>query len=263
MKQQTLYTQDLDFSFDEVLVLNGISIEITAGSVTALVGPNGCGKSTLLSTLARLIKPNTGSVILNGREIASQRTRDVARSLGFLPQNPVLPESTTVFELVSRGRYPHQPAFGGFTDIDFKAIDIAMEMTGTIDLSTRPVDSLSGGQRQRCWIALVLAQETPIILLDEPTSFLDLRYQLDILRLLCRLAKHHGKTIIIALHDLNLAASHADRMVFMREGTVYVNGTTKDVFTSANIEAVFDVPVVITSHPETGDSIFLPKKAKL
>jgi len=255
----TLTARELTFSYGKSEILKRVSAAIVPGQLTALVGPNGSGKSTLLAALARFISPSSGSVELDGRPIHSLVTKAVARRLAILPQSPPMPEGITVFELVSRGRYPHTGVFGLWSAVDLAAIDNAMGMTGVSDFADRPVSGLSGGQRQRCWIAMALAQETPILLLDEPTSALDLRYQLEILALLQDLSSRHGRTVVIALHDLNLAAAHADQMIFFSQGIVHAAGATVDVCTAAAIEAVFDVAVDVLADPRSGRPVFLPR----
>jgi iron complex transport system ATP-binding protein len=255
----TLTAVEVTFSYGKTEILKRVSAGIAPGQLTALVGPNGSGKSTLLAALARFLSPSSGVVELDGRPISSQPTKAVARRLAILPQSPPMPEGITVFELVSRGRYPHSGLLGLWNDADLAAIDKAMEMTGVRDFAERSVSGLSGGQRQRCWIAMALAQETPILLLDEPTSALDLRYQLEILALLQDLSRSHGRTIVIALHDLNLAAAHADQMIFFRQGIVHGAGATRDVCTAGAIEAVFDVAVDVLTDPRTGRPVFVPR----
>lgn len=254
---------DLELGYADLPVLKGLSLGVAEGKLTALVGPNGSGKSTLLSAMARLHAPSGGQVLLDGSGIQTYPTKEVARRLAILPQNPIVPEAVTVFDLVSRGRYPHQTMLRRWTEADTIAVERAMEMTNTLEFSTRPVEALSGGQRQRCWIAMALAQETDIILLDEPTSALDLHFQLEILDLLHRLTREHGRTIVIVLHDLNLAASHADHMVFLKDGRIVADGPTNQTCTAEIIETVFGVPVHVLPHPETGRPVFTPRGARL
>lgn len=255
----TLTARELTFSYGKTKILKRVSAAIVPGQLTALVGPNGSGKSTLLAALARFLSPSSGSVELDGRPIFSLPTKAVARKLAILPQSPPIPEGITVFELVSRGRYPHTGLLGLWSAADLAAIDKAMSLTGVRDFADRQVNGLSGGQRQRCWIAMALAQETAILLLDEPTSALDLRYQLEVLALLQNLSSRHGRTIVIALHDLNLAAAHADQMIFFRQGIVHGSGATRDVCTAAAIEAVFDVAVDVLVDPRTKRPVFVPR----
>lgn len=252
---------DVEFAYSGAAVLRRVSAEIAPGQVTALVGPNGSGKSTLLSALARLLRPSGGVVELDGRAIQSRPTREVARSLAILPQSVAPPENITVFDLVGRGRYPHLGPLGRWSDADLVLVEQAMRLTGVAELANRPVDALSGGQRQRAWIAMALAQGTGIILLDEPTSALDLRYQLEVLDLLRRISREHGRTIVVALHDLNLAASHADQMIFFRDGRIRGAGPTAEICTAALIEEVFGVRVIALRHPRGGHPVFVPDTA--
>jgi iron complex transport system ATP-binding protein len=255
----TLTAKEVSFAYGRTPVLRGVDVEIQPGKLTALVGPNGSGKSTLLSALARIHAVSGGAVHLDGADIAGLPTRAVARRLSILPQNPPLPEAITAFDLVSRGRHPHRGRFGGWSEADRLAVEAAMRRTGTEEFAARPVDSLSGGQRQRCWIAMALAQETAVILLDEPTAFLDLRYQIEVLDLLHTLTRDLGRTVVVALHDLSLAASHADQMIFFRDGAVCGAGATETVCTPSLIESVFGVPVIVMPHPETGHPVVLPR----
>ncbi len=202
------------------IIVDDISLAIPQQKMTVLVGANGCGKSTLLSTIARLLQPLGGAAILDGKAIHEQPTKAVARKLGILPQSPLLPEGLTVFELVSRGRFPWQNFMRQWSDEDELAVEEALRLTGTAEFAHIPVESLSGGQRQRCWIAMALAQQTPYILLDEPTTFLDLRYQVEILELLHTLTRQHGRTVVVVLHDLNFAVNYGDSLVFLRQGKV-------------------------------------------
>ena len=253
-----LEARTVSFGYGASPVLRDVSLQIVPGALTALVGPNGSGKSTLLAALARLLRPQSGEVLLDGAAIAKLPTKQVARRLGVLPQNPPLPESITAFELVARGRHPHLGTFGSMGEADLAAIEQAMRATGTHELAGRPVDALSGGQRQRCWIAMALAQETPLILMDEPTAFLDWRYQVEVLDLLRSLTRDHGRTVIVALHELNLAASHADQIVFFKDGRVQGAGPTGQVCRAALIREVFGLEVLAMPHPLTGRPVFAP-----
>lgn len=255
-----LASRDLVAGYSNVPVLHDVSLDFERSTVTALVGPNGCGKSTYLGVLARILAPESGTAILDGKAIHAMPTRKVAQRLGLLPQSPVAPEAITVYDLVSRGRYPHQGVFRQWTDIDEAAVETALQLTDTVQLADRPVDSLSGGQRQRCWLALTLAQEAEVILLDEPTTFLDLRYQIEILELLVRLTREYRRTVVVVLHELNLTAAHADNLVMMKDGRVHAAGTVDAVFTAGNIEAVFGVAVHILSHPETGRPVCVQRQ---
>lgn len=244
-------------------VIEDVNLTIPHGKMTVLVGANGCGKSTLLSTIARMLKPLGGNVLLDGKAIHQQPTKAVSRQLGLLPQSPLVPEGLTVFELVSRGRFPWQNFLQQWSDNDEQAVEQALRLTGTTEFAHLPVDSLSGGQRQRCWIAMALAQQTPIILLDEPTTFLDLRYQVEILELLHSLTRHHGRTVIVVLHDLNFAINYGDMLVFLKQGQI--QGVTHDGknCTPELIKAVFDVEVQMSINPLTGKPFFLPFPASI
>ncbi|MBS0848138.1 ABC transporter ATP-binding protein [Citrobacter sp. JGM124] len=239
-------------------IVEDISLTIPHGKMTVLVGANGCGKSTLLSTIARMLKPLDGTVLLDGKAIHQQPTKAVSRQLGILPQSPLVPEGLTVFELVSRGRFPWQNFLQQWSDEDEQAVEQALQLTGTTEFAHLPVDSLSGGQRQRCWIAMALAQQTPTILLDEPTTFLDLRYQVEILELLHSLTRHHGRTVVVVLHDLNFAINYGDMLVFLKQGKVQGIIQDGENCTPELIKAVFDVDVQMSINPLTGKPFFLP-----
>ena len=239
-------------------IVEDISLTIPHGKMTVLVGANGCGKSTLLSTIARMLKPLGGTVLLDGKAIHQQPTKAVSRQLGILPQSPLVPEGLTVFELVSRGRFPWQNFLQQWSDEDEQAVEQALQLTGTTEFAHLPVDSLSGGQRQRCWIAMALAQQTPTILLDEPTTFLDLRYQVEILELLHSLTRHHGRTVVVVLHDLNFAINYGDMLVFLKQGKVQGIIQDGENCTPELIKTVFDVDVQMSINPLTGKPFFLP-----
>ena len=223
-----LEARDLSLGYNDRLVVDGLSLTIPQGRVTVIVGANACGKSTLLRGLARLLKPRGGSVLLDGHDISRLPTREVATRLGILPQQPVAPEGITVADLVGRGRHPHQRFWRQFSADDERAVEAALDATATTDLADRPVDELSGGQRQRVWIALALAQGTPLLLLDEPTTFLDLAHQVEVLDLLADLNDREGRTVVIVLHDLNLACRYAHHMVAMRDGRIVAEGSPAD-----------------------------------
>lgn len=239
-------------------VLDGVDLAVAEGKLTVLLGPNGSGKSTLLKTLARTLTPSTGQVCLDGQDIHRRNTREVARRLGILPQGPSAPEGLTVRQLVSMGRFPHQRLWRQDAQQDARAVHEAMIYAGITDFADRSIDALSGGQRQRCWIAMVLAQETDLILLDEPTTFLDLKVQVDLLELLSRLAHEHDRTLLLVLHDLNLAAAYADELVMMRDGGIVTSGTPRKVFTTTNLKRVFDLDAQVLEDPETGNPICVP-----
>ncbi|WP_231711140.1 ABC transporter ATP-binding protein [Xanthobacter dioxanivorans] len=240
------------------LIVDDVSFTVPAGRMTALIGPNGSGKSTLLSTMARLLKPRGGAVRLDGRAIHDLPTKALARALGILPQAPLVPEGLSVFDLVSRGRYPHQGLLGQWSAADEAAVEAALRLTGTLDFAARPVDALSGGQRQRCWIAMAVAQETQVILLDEPTTFLDLRYQLQVLDLLHRLTRLHGRTVVAVLHDLNLALAYADQVLCLKEGRIRAVVEEGARLSPEQVRDIFGVEVVAVENPRTGAPVFIP-----
>lgn len=243
-------------------IVHDVCLTIPQGKMTVLAGANGSGKSTLLSTIARMLKPLGGSVLLDGKAIHQQPTKAVSRQLGILPQSPLVPEGLTVFELVSRGRFPWQNFLQQWNDDDAQAVEQALQLTGTTDFAHLPVESLSGGQRQRCWIAMALAQQTPFILLDEPTTFLDLRYQVEILELLHSLTRHHGRTVVVVLHDLNFAVNYGDMLVFLRQGRLEGIVHEGEHCTPELIKSVFDVDVQMSVNPLTGKPFFMPFRAK-
>ncbi len=248
----TLSTHNLTLAYDQAVVIDGMSVSIPSGQITALVGPNGCGKSTLLRGLARLLAPRGGAAYLDGKAIHQMPTRELAKQLGILPQSPVAPEGLTVRELVAQGRYPHQSWFQQWAADDEAAVVRALELTGMTELAERPVDALSGGQRQRAWIAMTLAQETPVILLDEPTTFLDLAHQLEVLQLLERLNRVEGRTIVMVVHDLNHATRHASYLVALKAGAVVAAGPPTEVVTPALLRDVFGVEGIVVPDPRSG-----------
>lgn len=239
-------------------ILADVSLAVPDGQLTILVGPNGSGKSTLLKTMARILSPQAGSVLLDGKAIHHSRTREVALALGLLPQGPIAPEGLTVRELVAQGRFPHQGLLRQWTREDAEAVDAALATARVSDFADRAVDSLSGGQRQRCWIAMVLAQETPLLLLDEPTTFLDLKVQVDLMEMLADLAHSGSRTLVVVLHDLGLAATYADTLVMMRDGRIVCAGPAREVFTAERLKAVFDLDARVTWDAETGQPVCLP-----
>lgn len=252
-----LRAEKLSLSYDTVPVVEALDLETPSGQITALIGPNGCGKSTLLRGLARLLKPQHGSVLLDGRAIHSIPTKQLAKELGILPQSPTAPEGITVRDLVAQGRYPHQDWFQQWSRADEQALQRALVLTTLTHLANRAVDTLSGGQRQRAWIAMALAQETDILLLDEPTTYLDLAHQLEVLELLVKLNRE-GKTIIMVLHDLNHAAHYGDHLVALFNGKIVAQGRAQDVITESIVQAVFGVESQVIPHPVTGSPLCLP-----
>jgi iron complex transport system ATP-binding protein len=254
----TLAAQDLAAGYEGYEVLHGVDLDVPAGMVTAVVGPNACGKSTLLRTLARLHAPDRGAVVLDGHDVARLPTRDVARRVGVLPQSAVVPPGMAVADLVARGRHPHQRWWAAWSAEDEAAVADALARTDLTALADRPVDALSGGQRQRAWIALVLAQRTPLLLLDEPTTFLDLAHQVEVLDLVACLNEEDDRTVVMVLHDLALAARYAHRLVAMREGRVVATGTPGEVVTEEIVAEVFGLPCRVVDDPVTGSPLVVP-----
>ncbi|GGC63137.1 ABC transporter ATP-binding protein [Hoyosella rhizosphaerae] len=253
-----LTTLNVTFGYGSEPIIRELTTAIPASGFTAIVGPNGCGKSTLLRGLAKLLKPQSGAVLLDGTSIADIPARSFAQNLGMLPQQPIAPDGITVADLISRGRHPHQRWFRQWSDDDERAVLTAMQATGVAELGERNVDELSGGQRQRVWIALALAQNPDIMLLDEPTTFLDLAHQVDVLDLLQDLHRDSGRTIVAVLHDLNLAARYADHLIVMKGGKVVAAGAPSNVVTSEIVEAVFGLPCIVIDDPLTGTPLVVP-----
>jgi iron complex transport system ATP-binding protein len=253
-----LHAKDLSLGYDDRAVVTNLDIEILDGRVTAVVGANACGKSTLLRGLARLLKPRDGAVYLDGKGLSELSTRAVAKVLGLLPQTPVAPDGITVAELVFRGRYPHQGWFRQWTDRDHDAVARALDATGTADLVDRPLRQLSGGQRQRVWVAMALAQDTDLLLLDEPTTYLDITHQVELLRLLRELNARSGKTIVVVLHDLNLACRFCDHIIAMTEGAIVAEGAPTDIVTAELVEKVFGLACVVVPDPVAGTPMVVP-----
>nr|WP_217430517.1 ABC transporter ATP-binding protein [Sulfitobacter algicola] len=243
-------------------IVHNVDLEANPGEVTILVGPNGCGKSTLLKAMARVLKPMSGAALLDGQSVHAMPTRDLARQLALLPQGPIAPEGLTVHELVSQGRFPHQSLTRQWSADDSRAVTDAMKAADIIEFSDRRVDSLSGGQRQRCWIAMILAQETDVILLDEPTTFLDLKVQVDVMTLLRKVARQKSRTLLVVLHELNIAAMFADRIVIMRDGRLIAQGAPERVITAENLAAGFGLQASVIKDPVTGRPVCLPAIAE-
>ena len=254
-----LATRDLTLGYGGEPVVRDLTLEIPDGRVTVVVGPNACGKSTLLRGLARLLRPRCGAVLLDGRPIQEQPTRTVARTLGLLPQHPVAPEGVTVAELVGRGRHPHQGLWRRSSAHDAEAVERALAETGTSSLADAPVAELSGGQRQRVWIAMALAQETDLLLLDEPTTYLDLTHQIEMLDLVAALNAERATTVVMVLHDLGLAARYADHLVAMRAGVVAAQGAPADVLTEEMVREVFALDASVIPDPESGTPLVVPR----
>jgi len=258
MTVHSLTATGLSAGYGEDEILHGLDLAVPPGKITVIVGANACGKSTLLRAMSRLLSPRRGQVLLDGKSIHRTSPRELARTLGLLPQSPIAPEGITVADLVSRGRHPHQRLFSRWTRADDEAVDAALTATKTSELAERPVDELSGGQRQRVWIAMALAQQTEILLLDEPTTFLDISHQVEVLDLLTDLNHARGTTVVMVLHDLNLAARYADHLVAMTDGRVHVSGTPQDVLTEDNVRQVFGLESRIITDPTSGRPIMLP-----
>ncbi|SFJ89724.1 iron complex transport system ATP-binding protein [Halobacillus dabanensis] len=242
---------NLGVGYGEVKIVEDLNLHIPEGNVTTIIGPNGCGKSTILKAMSRLIEPKNGVVYLDGKAIHKESTKEIAKKMAVLPQTPKAPNGLTVYELVSYGRFPHQRGFGKLTDEDREIIHWALDVTGVLPFSERPIDALSGGQRQKVWIAMALAQETELLLLDEPTTYLDLAHQLEVLQLLEKLNREQGRTIVMVLHDLNHAARFADYMVALNNGTIVKEGTAHEVMTSSVLKRVFNIDASIVTDPRT------------
>lgn len=250
--------EGLTLNYEARVVIESLDLVAPAGKITALVGPNGCGKSTLLRGLARLLKPKGGVVLLEGKAIHTWPAKELAKQLGILPQGPVAPEGLLVRDLVAQGRYPYQSWFQQWSDDDERAVQKALALTGLEAVASRPVDMLSGGQRQRAWIAMTLAQETRILLLDEPTTYLDVAHQIEVLDLLTELNESEGRTIVMVVHDMNHAAQCAHYVVALRAGQVVMAGTPEEVITERMIRDVFGVESHVMPHPVTGVPLCLP-----
>lgn len=243
--------------YERRVISEQLSVSIPDQSFTVIVGPNACGKSTLLRALSRLIKPNAGQVILDGMDIRTYQTKEVARRIGLLPQSAIAPDGITVADLVARGRFPHQKLIRQWTASDESAVLTAMDATGVTELSGRPVDELSGGQRQRVWVAMALAQETEIMLLDEPTTFLDIAHQIELLELFTDL-NHLGRTLVAVLHDLNHAARYGTHLIAMKDGAIVAEGAPSEIVTAELVHEVFGLECVVQPDPITGTPAVTP-----
>ncbi|MBQ4866939.1 ABC transporter ATP-binding protein [Priestia megaterium] len=246
-----LYTEKLHISYGDRLIVKNLSVNIPDKKITTIIGSNGCGKSTLLKAITRIISHQSGSVILDGENISTEHTKSLAKKMAILPQTPESASGLTVGEIVSYGRFPYQKGFGRLSKEDYKMIDWALEVTGTKDYKFRPVDSLSGGQRQRVWIAMALAQETDIIFLDEPTTYLDMAHQLEVLELLQKLNKEQERTVVMVLHDLNQAARFADYIIALKDGEIVKAGKCEEVITHDVLKKVFHIDAEIGRDPRT------------
>ena len=258
-----LIAENLDLAYDQRQIVSDLDVSIPDGKFSIIVGPNACGKSTLLRALARLLPPAKGTVLLDGNNIEKMKTKKIAQRLGLLPQSSIAPDGITVAELVSRGRHPHQSFLRQWTDADEAAVLSALRATNTEELSSRLVDELSGGQRQRAWVAMVLAQETSLLLLDEPTTFLDVAYQIELLDLFSQLNHEYGHTLVAVLHDLNQACRYADEIIAMKDGSIVAQGPPETIITSELVHEVFGIECTVIDDPVTGAPMIVagaPKK---
>ncbi|ASN38173.1 Fe(3+)-dicitrate ABC transporter ATP-binding protein [Arthrobacter sp. 7749] len=253
-----LAAETLTLAYDERVISENLSVKIPEGAFTVIVGPNACGKSTLLRAFSRLLKPRTGSVVLDGRTIHSYKAKEVARKLGLLPQTSTAPDGISVADLVARGRYPHQSLIRQWSTSDEAAVVAAMAATNVANLSGRQVDELSGGQRQRVWVAMALAQQTPTLLLDEPTTYLDIAHQIELLELFGRLNRENNQTLVAVLHDLNHACRYATHLIAMKEGKVVAAGDPSEIVTAELVQDVFGLPCMIIQDPLTGTPLVIP-----
>ncbi|WP_204357738.1 MULTISPECIES: ABC transporter ATP-binding protein [unclassified Streptomyces] len=255
---QRLTAENVTLGYDRRVIAENLSVEVPDNSFTVIVGPNACGKSTLLRALSRMLKPSQGRVLLDGQAIGSMPAKKVAKTLGLLPQSSIAPDGITVSDLVSRGRYPHQGLLRQWSEQDERIVNESMASTGVAELADRAVDELSGGQRQRVWIAMALAQQTPLLLLDEPTTYLDIQHQLDVLDLCAELHEEQGRTLVAVLHDLNHAARYATHLIAMRDGRVVTEGPPAEVVTAELVERVFGLRCQVIADPETGTPLVVP-----
>lgn len=258
LAQSPLESVTLSLGYEKKTIIKSLDLTIQSNQITVLVGGNGCGKSTLLKSFARLLKPSSGQILLNGADIHSLSGKDVARKLAILPQGPVAPEGLTVEQLVRQGRYPHQNWLQSWTEEDECLVRKALQDTNMTEFADRSIDALSGGQRQRAWIAMALAQNTDILLLDEPTTYLDLTHQIEILDLLFELNLTQNTTILMVLHDLNLAARYAHKMIAIKDGTVFCQGAPEAILDHDMVKAVFDMECHISADPLFGTPMCIP-----
>jgi len=257
-RKHVFQARDLVAGYDDRIILDHISLEIPSNQISVIIGANACGKSTLLKTLARIIKPKSGEILLDGQPIHKIPSKQLARVVGLLPQSPIVAEGITVADLVGRGRYPHQSMFGTWSRKDYEAVAEAMEIMRITDLANRPMGELSGGQRQRVWIAMALAQQTDILFLDEPTTYLDITYQIEILDMLTDLNRRYGTTIVMVLHDINLSARYADYLFAVRQGKLVAEGKPSEVITSELIKDVFGLDCTIIQDPISNSPSVVP-----
>jgi iron complex transport system ATP-binding protein len=258
MNMSALKTENLTLSYGDKIIIDGLDLEIPKGKITVFIGSNGCGKSTLLRSLARLLKPKSGTVLLDGKAIKNLSTKEIAKQLAILPQTPLAPEGLSVRQLVRQGRYPYQNWLQQWSEEDERQVNAALEATRMMPFADRMVDSLSGGQRQRAWIAMTLAQQTETILLDEPTTYLDLTHQIEVLDILFELNESEGRTIVMVLHDLNLACRYAHHIVALHEGKIYAQGSPEEIITQEMVQTVFGLDCDIIQDPLYGTPLCIP-----
>ncbi|MGB3770573.1 MAG: ABC transporter ATP-binding protein [Rhodococcus sp. (in: high G+C Gram-positive bacteria)] len=256
--QHRLRADDITVGYGDRIIIDNLDLEVHTGVITTVIGPNGCGKSTLLRALGRLLSPRGGQVTLDGQALSRLKTRDVARVLGMLPQSPTAPEGLTVADLVARGRHPHQSWIRQWSRDDEAEVARALALTGIEDLAERPVDQLSGGQRQRAWISMALAQGTDVLLLDEPTTYLDLAHSIEVLDLVDRMHDEMGRTVVMVLHDLNLAVRYSDRLVVMHEGKIVASGTPSEVIDERMLLEVFGLSAAVIDDPVSDRPLIVP-----
>lgn len=251
-------TRSLSLGYNDTLIIKDLNLHIPKGEITVFIGGNGCGKSTLLRAIARLLKPKAGSVVIDGKEISTIASKEIAKKMAILPQTPIAPEGLTVYQLVKQGRYPHQAWLKQWSLEDEEKVQSALSAAGLLSLRDKPIDELSGGQRQRAWIAMTLAQNTDIILLDEPTTYLDMTHQVEILDLLFELNEKEKRTIVMVLHDLNLACRYAHNLVAIKDGKIFAQGRPEEVIKRDTVRHVFDMECEITQDPLFGTPLCIP-----
>ncbi|MBU0905109.1 MAG: ABC transporter ATP-binding protein [Firmicutes bacterium] len=256
--QTAVKTDSLSIGYTNHLLFENLNLHIPQGEITVFVGSNGCGKSTLLRSIARLLKPESGAVLLEGKDVNRMSSKDVAKKMGILPQSPISPEGLTVHDLVKQGRYPHQSWLKRWSEEDTVKVESAMEATNISDLRDQAVDTLSGGQRQRAWIAMTLAQDTDVILLDEPTTYLDMTHQIEILDLLFELNEKKNRTIVMVLHDINLASRYAHNIVAIKDGEVHAQGKPEEIVTCDLVRSVFGMECQVSKDPMFGTPHCIP-----
>ncbi|AIQ50022.1 ABC transporter ATP-binding protein [Paenibacillus sp. FSL R7-0345] len=255
----TFKVERLVAGYENKTVIQDVSLVLPSSKISVIIGSNGCGKSTLLKTMARLIKPSSGTITIDGKPLAKIASKPLARTVGMLPQSPIVPEGISVADLVGRGRFPHQSLFGSWSKKDYEAVAEAMEIMKITEFANHHIDELSGGQRQRVWIAMALAQQTDILFLDEPTTFLDITYQVEILDLLTDLNRKHGTTIVMVLHDINLSARYADHIFALHSGKLVAEGTPDKVITSTLVKDIFGLDCAVIKDPVAGSPMIVPK----